>query len=129
VCGNSGSLPPQKQPNRLAQIAKAEMAMTLREIPAAVHRAGAFAFLECSPLRSSDGHDPYVSGMSKPSSHIAHNWRSSVYKAPEKMTFKVPPDVRQLLASWAADNVSNMNAEVIRAIREKAEREREKAVG
>jgi hypothetical protein len=42
------------------------------------------------------------------------------------MTIKVPVDVRQKLAEWAAHNVSSMNAELIRSARERAEREQEK---
>jgi hypothetical protein len=44
-------------------------------------------------------------------------------------TFKVPADVREKLLAWAANNVSNMNAEIIRSVRERAERERERAAG
>jgi predicted transcriptional regulator len=46
------------------------------------------------------------------------------------MTVKVPSDVRRKLEEWAKFNVSSMNAELIRAVRERAEREqREKAAG
>jgi hypothetical protein len=43
------------------------------------------------------------------------------------MTMKAPIDVRQKLEQWATDNLTSMTAEVIRSVRERAEREREKA--
>jgi hypothetical protein len=44
------------------------------------------------------------------------------------VNMKFPPDVRQKLLEWAADNVSSMNAETVRSIRERMAREkREKA--
>jgi len=42
------------------------------------------------------------------------------------MTIKVPVDVHQQLLEWAAHNISSMNAELIRSVRERAEREQEK---
>ena len=39
------------------------------------------------------------------------------------MTVKVPSDVRKQLEQWAANNISSMNAELIRCARERAERE------
>ena len=45
------------------------------------------------------------------------------------MTVKMPSDVRKQLQECASFNVSSMNAELIRAVRERAEREqRAKAV-
>ena len=44
------------------------------------------------------------------------------------MTVKAPKDVRQKLRKWAAENVTSMQAEFVRSVRERAEREqREKA--
>ena len=42
------------------------------------------------------------------------------------MTVKVPSDVRKKLEEWAAFNVSSMTAELIRSVRDRAEREQEK---
>ena len=47
----------------------------------------------------------------------------------DKTTLRLASDVRQALKRWAAVNVSNMTAEVNRAIRERMEREAEKAAG
>ena len=45
------------------------------------------------------------------------------------VNMKFPADVREKLLEWAADNVSSMNAETVRSIRERIAREkREKAV-
>jgi predicted transcriptional regulator len=43
------------------------------------------------------------------------------------MTVKVPSDVRKKLEEWAAFNVSSMMAELIRSVRDRAEREHERA--
>jgi hypothetical protein len=39
------------------------------------------------------------------------------------MTMKMPLDARRKLEEWASYNMSNMTAEAVRAIRERAERE------
>jgi hypothetical protein len=39
------------------------------------------------------------------------------------MTIKMPADAYAKLAEWAADNVSSMNAELVRAVRDRVERE------
>ena len=47
------------------------------------------------------------------------------------MTIKVPVDVYQQLLAWAALNISSMNAELVRSIRDRMSREceqHEKAV-
>jgi hypothetical protein len=45
------------------------------------------------------------------------------------MTMKAPRDVRERLEHWASENLTSMNAELVRSVRERAEREqREKAV-
>lgn len=42
---------------------------------------------------------------------------------------RVPADVREQLQTWAERNVSSMTCELVRAVRERAERERaEKAL-
>jgi len=41
------------------------------------------------------------------------------------MTVKAPDDVRELLAAWTARNLTSMSAEIIRSIRETAEREQQ----
>jgi hypothetical protein len=46
------------------------------------------------------------------------------------MNMKFPPDVREKLLEWAELNVSSMNAETVRSIRERIAREkREQAAG
>jgi hypothetical protein len=42
-------------------------------------------------------------------------------------TIKLPSDVRAILMAWAADNLSSMSSEVIRSVRDRAQREREAA--
>jgi predicted transcriptional regulator len=44
------------------------------------------------------------------------------------MTVKAPDDVRQKLAEWAQKNLTSMSAEVVRSIRERAQREQAEAV-
>lgn len=44
------------------------------------------------------------------------------------MTFKTPRDVREALEGWATDNLTSMNAELVRSVRERVDREHEKAV-
>jgi hypothetical protein len=63
--------------------------------------------------------------------NIFHKWRFGVNKAQSVsiVNMKFPADVREKLLEWAADNVSSMNAETVRSIRERIAREkREKAV-
>jgi len=44
------------------------------------------------------------------------------------LNMKVPRDVREQLLQWAADNVSSMNAELIRSVRDRmARQQRERA--
>jgi Arc-like DNA binding domain len=43
------------------------------------------------------------------------------------MTVKVPSDVRKKLEEWAADNVSSMNAELVRCARDRIAREKASA--
>ena len=40
------------------------------------------------------------------------------------VNIKFSPDVREKLLEWAADNVSSMNAETVRSIRERMAREK-----
>jgi hypothetical protein len=40
------------------------------------------------------------------------------------LNMKVPRDVREQLLAWAQDNVSSMNAELIRSVRDRMARER-----
>ncbi|MDI3562463.1 hypothetical protein [Bradyrhizobium sp. Arg816] len=42
------------------------------------------------------------------------------------LSLKIPDDVRTLLKAWAAHNVSSMTCELVRAVRERAEREQQK---
>jgi hypothetical protein len=42
----------------------------------------------------------------------------------QMMTMRVPLDVRERLAVWAAHNASSMRAEVVRSCRERMEREK-----
>jgi hypothetical protein len=44
------------------------------------------------------------------------------------LSIKVPIDLHARLLEWATDNPSSINSEVIRSCRERAERERQKAV-
>jgi len=62
--------------------------------------------------------------------HFSAEWRFGVNKAQgvSIVNMKFPADVREKLLEWAADNVSSMNAETVRCIRERIAREqREKA--
>jgi hypothetical protein len=46
------------------------------------------------------------------------------------LSIKLPADVRDKLAAWAADNISSLNAEIVRSVRDRAEREeRERITG
>jgi hypothetical protein len=40
------------------------------------------------------------------------------------VAIKAPADVRRQLEQWASDNCSSMTAEVVRAVRERARREK-----
>lgn len=40
-----------------------------------------------------------------------------------RTTLSIPPDVRRQLEQWAKTNVSSLSAEVVRAVRERAQRE------
>ncbi|WP_375791085.1 hypothetical protein ACE102_03085 [Bradyrhizobium sp. vgs-9] len=44
------------------------------------------------------------------------------------LSLKIPDDVRALLKAWAAHNVSSMTCELVRAVRERAEREQTEKV-
>jgi hypothetical protein len=53
-----------------------------------------------------------------------------MHKAPgaRRVTLTVTPDVARLLEGWAAQNMSSLSAEMVRAVRERATQEaREKA--
>ena len=43
------------------------------------------------------------------------------------VTIKAPLDVRGQLEQWASDNCSSMTAEFVRAVRERAQREKAEA--
>jgi hypothetical protein len=44
-----------------------------------------------------------------------------------RMGVNLPEDVRQQLEAWATYNVTSMTAEIVRSVRDRAEREQEKA--
>src|SRR6266852_4109710 len=60
-----------------------------------------------------------------------YRWRSGVNKAQgvSIVNMKFPADVREKLLEWAADNVSSMNAETVRSIRERIAREQREKGG